>query len=486
MTEAPHWFDLADRLKNEGIAEPVLWLGDDRHYEKAKDVFGESVVKMLTFVHRPYELKGIDYEGEYEEFFKSENYLRAKDRCLKMMDRLDLYGTFSRQDREAYFHKIIFWTLKRFYHKKPDLLLMAEAPHSHAQYLIYEICLFLKIPSFKFNRWMLVPLIFLQNMITGEIIKKTKVIESKKDIIITEKILSFIENLSKDPNNYELSYMKKQRKQNEAIHKISNFFQKDILNAFLDIRHNIANKIKKRHSSINPYNLNFLTRKRIQRLRGKNLLKNSKKYSVKEIAKPYVYFALHYEPERTTNPDGGDYQDQLLAIKTLRSFVPSEVEIIVKEHPSQILNKDRGPRGRSPLFYDLINNIRGVKQVDTDMDNIELIKNAELTATITGTVALEASILGSKAITFGSTWFPGCPNIIPWEESLNYEELKDIPIRGKGEVKEFLLNFRKEYAVIGCQNGSVMRRFSYLINKDFKEVEKEGVFSLVKTLMRSI
>ena len=33
----------------------------------------------------------------------------------------------------------------------------------------------------------------------GEIIKKTKVIESKKDIIITEKILSFIENLSKDP-----------------------------------------------------------------------------------------------------------------------------------------------------------------------------------------------------------------------------------------------------------------------------------------------
>ena len=47
------------------------------------------------------------------------------------------------------------------------------------------------------------------------------------------------------------------------------------------------------------------------------------------------------------------------------------------------------------------------------MDNIELIKNAELTATITGTVALEASILGRKAITFGSTWFPGCPNIIP-------------------------------------------------------------------------
>ena len=45
---------------------------------------------------------------------------------------------------------------------------MAEAPHSHAQYLIYEICLFLNIPCFKFNRWTLAPLLFLQNMENDE------------------------------------------------------------------------------------------------------------------------------------------------------------------------------------------------------------------------------------------------------------------------------------------------------------------------------
>ena len=36
------------------------------------------------------------------------------------MDRLDLYGTFSRIDREVYFHQIIVWSLKKFSKQKPD------------------------------------------------------------------------------------------------------------------------------------------------------------------------------------------------------------------------------------------------------------------------------------------------------------------------------------------------------------------------------
>ena len=107
MTEAPHWLEVAKELKDSGIAEPCLWLGDDRNYKQAKSFFGDAVVEMIKFVHRPYELENVNYSGESNEFFYSKNYLRAKDVCLKMMDRLDLYGTFSRIDREVYFHQII-------------------------------------------------------------------------------------------------------------------------------------------------------------------------------------------------------------------------------------------------------------------------------------------------------------------------------------------------------------------------------------------
>ena len=36
MTEGNHWFDIPLHLFNKKIAKPVLWLGDDCHYENAK------------------------------------------------------------------------------------------------------------------------------------------------------------------------------------------------------------------------------------------------------------------------------------------------------------------------------------------------------------------------------------------------------------------------------------------------------------------
>ena len=94
MTGNKVWFDIASDLQDEGIATPVLWLGDDVNYLNASKKFGSSVVQMLEFVHRPYNIHHINYSGEYEDFFRSENYYKAKNICLKMMDRLDQYGTF--------------------------------------------------------------------------------------------------------------------------------------------------------------------------------------------------------------------------------------------------------------------------------------------------------------------------------------------------------------------------------------------------------
>jgi len=98
MTECKHWLNVAEKLHSEGIAKPVLWLGDDVHYNNASKIFGSGVEKMLKFVHRPYEICDVNYSGENSDFFLSEHYLKVKDRCLKMMDRIDTYGTFSRID----------------------------------------------------------------------------------------------------------------------------------------------------------------------------------------------------------------------------------------------------------------------------------------------------------------------------------------------------------------------------------------------------
>lgn len=115
MTGNKVWLDSAIDLYERGVVKPVLWLGDDCHYHKAAKVFGGGViVRMLDFVHYQQNIKNINYNGENIEFFSSKHYLRAKDRCLKMMDRLDLYDTFERIDREAIFNKLAIWMLKWF------------------------------------------------------------------------------------------------------------------------------------------------------------------------------------------------------------------------------------------------------------------------------------------------------------------------------------------------------------------------------------
>ena len=106
MPENTAWFEAAINLYKEGIAIPVFWLGDDRLYERARKYFGSYVHSMNDLVHYPENLEKIDYKGEYQEFFFSDNFLRAKDRCLKMMDRLDFFGQFNRLDRECVFFKL--------------------------------------------------------------------------------------------------------------------------------------------------------------------------------------------------------------------------------------------------------------------------------------------------------------------------------------------------------------------------------------------
>lgn len=484
MTEGEHWFDVPYSLFKENIAKPVIWLGDDRHYSRAREVFGEDVVKMNTFVHKPYEINNINYNGEFSDFFNSQNYYRSKDVCIKMMDRLDLYGFFNRIDREVYIHKLITWTLKKVFYSKPEFLIAAEAPHDHAKYIIYEIFQFLNIPIFKFNCWTPAPLLFLQQMPSNMYIEKTFDLDSEFDSLMDNYIVNYFNSVLHQENDFEPDYMKKIRLNSKILYKTINFFKNDLYNYFLDIKHNVGMIVKRKYNPINPYRYGFILRIYNQLYRIYNLKKALNSY-IKEINlnDKYVYFPLHFEPERTTNPDGGEYHDQYKALVKLRKFVPDEIKIIVKEHPSQILVAKKGSRGRSPLFYELITNIKGVDFVDVHFNSVNLIRNSVMVATITGSVALESAILGKKAITFGSVWYDKSPNIFLFDEINSFEDIINMPIIKPKFILEHLLKQKNKYTIIAFQNGSKQRKFKSIINKEFNLIQKNGITSFFKSII---
>ena len=491
MTGNDVWLNAAINLYENKIAEPILWLGDDRHFIKAKNIFGEAVLSMDDFVHYQQNIQQINYAGEGYEFFSSDNYLIAKDRCLKMMDRLDLYATFSRQDREVIFNKLAIFLLKRIQEQRPDALVMAEMAHSHAQYLVLEICKFLDIEIVKFNTWMLAPLLYMQNIKTGERLDVDISMDSKLSAIVENDIRDYVKNVlaKKGEEGFELEYMKKQRQRLSLSFAFTNFFKFGWLELLKEAWFQFRKTFNHNYYNINPYGHGIFIRSKIKRLRRKNLLKeHDKNVDILNLNKKYVYFGMHFEPERTTNPDGGEFHDQILAIIALRKILPNDINIIVKEHPSQFYMYDRGSRGRSPLFYDLVKNISGIQLASYKEDSFGLIQGSQFTSTISGTLALETAVLGKKSLIFGDSWFEGCPNVISWNKGITFDYISEQKTYSDEDILDFLLNQKQLKTVIGCQNNSCQTTYKkkYLSNYQFSKEELSGVIHLLEKFFSNL
>ena len=110
----------------------------------------------------------------------------------------------------------------------------------------------------------------------------------------------------------------------------------------------------------------------------------------------YIYFAMHYQPEASSNPLGGrEYADQMFAIHLLARSVPEDIKIYVKVHPEQLAPL------RSKEYYADINRIPNVRLIKSKCSTYDLIQKSFAVSSLTGTVCWEAQFFGIPAILFG-------------------------------------------------------------------------------------
>ncbi len=127
-----------------------------------------------------------------------------------------------------------------------------------------------------------------------------------------------------------------------------------------------------------------------------------------EWDKPFVYFSLHLQPERTTLPEGLFYDDQVIAIRTLAEALPSGWKVLVKEHPRQMKYNMRSTHARSCLDYERLNEIENVEITSLSVSQSELIQRCRCTATISGSVSWEGLLLGKPSLIFSENWHTDC------------------------------------------------------------------------------
>jgi hypothetical protein len=81
-----------------------------------------------------------------------------------------------------------------------------------------------------------------------------------------------------------------------------------------------------------------------------------------------------------------------------------------------------GHKGRTQLSYRVIANLPNVRLVDLSVPSPSLVEHSEFVATISGTAALEAALIGNKGVVFGRPWFARLPGVSVFDELPVYPE----------------------------------------------------------------
>jgi hypothetical protein len=171
-------------------------------------------------------------------------------------------------------------------------------------------------------------------------------------------------------------------------------------------------------SSVNWYwgnqNFFYITFLRLNRcysrLKALSWLKEN--CSIEPLPEKFVYFALHFRPERSTIPEANFYFDQASCVSLLSRAIPADFRIIVKEHPRQVGDSFIPDLRRTHFpeldLYNRIASIPKVRFAPTNSLASDLINKSSLVASCTGSALWEALQLGKPALSFGSSWHSAC------------------------------------------------------------------------------
>ncbi len=272
--------------------------------------------------------------------------------------------------------------------EKPDAVIFPATPHAHYDYVIYAIAKLLKI------RTVIIEPIWIKD-------RMIMMRDYKEGVIFPERHaqVASLESLAPDVQEY---YRRAIDPKKDRTPFYMHDQRKRFLGAGLMRIRLLAFWRSLRDATFFTKLWSFLTRKF-----GENLIKEYRRLESRpDLEKKFVYVALHYQPERTTAPQGGVFVDQILMVETLSAALPEGWRIYVKEHPTQWLwlgNTYFSYRFRG--YYERLAALPNVQLVPVETDSFALIGKCRAVATVTGTVGFEAILTEKPALIFGYPWY---------------------------------------------------------------------------------
>lgn len=188
-----------------------------------------------------------------------------------------------------------------------------------------------------------------------------------------------------------------------------------------EIPHSIAS-IAPRHSISRAVIVPALRTTREQSRSLRDCRSSFREVATDLLPQRYATFFLHFEPEKTSVPDGGLFGDQILAVRRCAESLDPSTTLVVREHPSQLTRLKRGFRARTASYYREISAIPNVVVLSETVPHSDVLEGSRVIFTLTGKVALEALALRIPVIPLGYAWYEGLPGIFTLSRHGNVAE----------------------------------------------------------------
>lgn len=437
---------LMSELKNHSH-EVLYWVGcpEVEQYKPPETIFHSYIG-----AEKGMPAKGInisEFLPPGEEIIKK--LYRVESLILSMMNRFSEFEKEGIEKRKRRYYELLrYWlgVLKKY---QPELIIFPNAPHFVYDYLIYELAKLLNIQTIAFDDTRISGrLLFFNDLWEGSNLLREKLrINAGKKFNI-EDLSSDIRDYYKPlaDKNYKSTpfYINEYKKKYSILYwlfaepkirqSIKDFtiFKKAVIYFWKMIQQ------KKMAIFLKPLiHLSYLFRPNLK----KEYLSVQ---SSPDLSRPFIYFPLQVQPERTTSPQGDMFADQILALEILSASIPEDWTIYVKEHPIQWLHfgfEFSSYRYRG--YYRKIASIKNVKLIPKNINSYDLIDRSKAVALVTGSAAWEAVLRSKPAIIFGYVWYENCQGILKVNNAESCRAAIQKIIDGFKVKQDRVINFLK-------------------------------------------
>lgn len=477
---------LVRRLQAEQNVNPVLWFGDPRTYEFARKVSSNTCLI-------------VDHEGlvggsaldstiitqestdKLNRFLDSEFFKIRETTLLNELNRSRNYSLIRLIDREARLRQILVTIIELYRQAKPDFFFANETPHDIIDLSGLFLAQWMGIQTLFFQPTStigpgLLPRTNLDEIFDISDIGLSKSAETELRVeFATEALKSFLTKRQPARMERELALEKSAptRTSDQTIHR-----RRLALGTLRLLRHTWREEEWETQLSTL-----FHSAQQSKFLLGVRGLDGE---AVPEQGS--ALFALHYQPERTSIPEGSRMSYQGDVVVQARAFLPPETQLIVKEHQSQISRRRQGFLGRSLLSYGFLQSLPNTLVVNPNWDLTQFWDRLGAIFTMTGSIGIEGALRGIPVFYFGNPWWQGLPGTCEYREDLDYQHERRNMLRSSTKEKlAFLENLVCNRTIGGFGTPSQKSFWDKHLNlgPDFWSNSNDATFQVVRKFLET-